>query len=104
MRAGPILGLSALDKDATACLYADGQWTAVAEERLSREKLHAGFPSRAVAELWRRTGLDPADVEAVVYPFMPWWVEGARMIDGYARDLLFTLTNGTPREAEAEAL
>ena len=26
------------------------QWTAVAEERLSRVKLHAGFPKRAVAD------------------------------------------------------
>jgi carbamoyltransferase len=95
MGAGPILGLSPLDKDATACLYVDGEWTAVAEERLSRVKLHAGFPKRALAELWTRAGVDPAEVQQVVYPFMPWWVEGARMIGGFARDLPFALTNGT---------
>ena len=104
MGAGPILGLSPLDKDATACLYVDGEWTAVAEERLSRVKLHAGFPRRALAELWTRTGLDPADVQHVVYPFMPWWVEGARMSGGYARDLLFTLTNGTSWGAKGRHL
>jgi carbamoyltransferase len=103
-RPGPILGISPLDKDATACLYVDGKWTAIAEERLSRIKLHAGFPKHAVAELWRRTGLRPEDVQRVVYAFMPWWMEGGRMIDGYLRDLFFTLTNGSPWDARLRHL
>ena len=97
---GPILGLSPLDKDATACLYAGGEWAAVAEERLSRVKLHAGFPHRAVAAVTEQAGVDPAAVRRVVYPFMPWWVEGAQISAGFLRDLPFTLANGTPSAAK----
>ncbi len=97
---GPILGISPLDKDATACLYVDGEWTAVAEERLSRVKLHAGFPHRAIAAVTERAGVEPADVQRVVYPFMPWWVEGTRISAGFLRDLPFTLANGTPAAAK----
>lgn len=93
---GRILGISPLDKDATASLYVDGKWKAIAEERLSRIKMHAGFPKRAVEQLLRRAGLRPEDLQHVVYPFMPWWVEGSRMLYGYLRDLPFTMTNGTP--------
>ena len=95
-RSSPILGISPLDKDATAALYIDGKWTAIAEERLSRVKMHAGFPSRAVEQLLEGARLRPQDVRHVVYPFMPWWMEGSRMIDGYLRDFIFTLRNGTP--------
>ena len=35
----------------------------------------------------------------VVYPFMPWWVEGSRIVGGYLRDVPFTATNGTPAAA-----
>jgi carbamoyltransferase len=92
---GRILGISPLDKDATASLYIDGKWKAIAEERLSRVKMHAGFPKRAVEKLLQRTGLRPGDLQHVVYPFMPWWMEGSHMLYGYLRDLPFTLTNGT---------
>jgi carbamoyltransferase len=91
----PILGLSALDKDATACLYVDGRWRAIAEERLSRVKQHAGFPARALEALLAETGVRPRDIGHVVYPFLPWWGEASRMLAGYARDLPFTLGNGT---------
>jgi carbamoyltransferase len=103
-RCGPTLGLSPLDKDATACLYVDGRWTAIAEERLSRIKLHAGFPQRAVAELLRCSGIRPADIQHVVYAFMPWWVEGSRIVGGYLRDLPFTATNGTSWKAKLRHL
>ena len=89
-----ILGISALDNDATASLYLDGEWTLIAEERLSRVKLHAGFPERALRELFDRTAVKPSDVDYVVYPFKPWWVEGWRMLRGYVEDLPYTLTNG----------
>ncbi|MGH7801693.1 MAG: carbamoyltransferase family protein [Thermodesulfobacteriota bacterium] len=103
-RTGRILGISPLDKDATASLYVDGKWKAIAEERLSRIKMHAGFPKRAVEELLRRAGLSPEDLQHVVYPFMPWWIEGSRMVHGYLRDLPFTLTNGTPWSARLSHL
>lgn len=92
---GPILGISALDKDATAALYRNGTWNVVAEERLSRVKLHAGFPSRSIAAPLEGAALHPDDLHHVVYSFMAWWVEGARIVSGYARDLPFALTNGT---------
>ncbi|MCB9881529.1 MAG: carbamoyltransferase [Planctomycetes bacterium] len=89
-----ILGISALDNDATACLYDDGEWTAIGEERLSRVKMHAGYPKLAIQELLREKGFTAKDVDAVCYPFMPWWVEGRRMVFGYLRDLPYTLFNG----------
>jgi carbamoyltransferase len=101
---GRILGISPLDKDATASLYIDGKWKAIAEERLSRIKMHAGFPKGAVEKLLERTGLRPEDLQHVVYPFMPWWMEGSRMLYGYLRDLPFTKTNGTPWSARLRHL
>ena len=95
-----ILGISPLDKDATAALYVDGNWKVIAEERLSRVKLHAGFPKQSVAELLKLTGLRPEDLQYVVYPFMTWWVEGSRILHGYSRDLVPTLMNGTARSAK----
>ena len=92
---GPILGISALDKDATAALYLNGKWNVVAEERLSRVKMHAGFPRRSVAALLAGAGLRADDVERVVYSFMPWWTEGARIASGYVYDFPFALNNST---------
>lgn len=91
-----ILGISPLDKDSTASLYVDGKWKAIAEERLSRIKMHKGFPKRAVKELLKSAGLSPGDIECIVYPFMPWWVESTHMLLGYMRDLPFTLKTGKP--------
>ncbi len=97
-----ILGISPFDKDATACLYlgaqADqmnsGRWSALAEERLSRIKLHKGFPHRAIAALLEAKGLSAGNMDAVVYPFRQWYVEGRRISGGFIRDLPFALTNG----------
>ena len=90
-----ILGISPLDKDATAALYSDGQWTAIAEERLSRVKQHAGFPKQSISELLLLSGLGAGDLQYVVYPFMPWWVEGSRILGGFSSNLISTLSNGT---------
>ena len=44
-----VLGISPLDKDATASLVVDGKVVfAAAEERFSRKKFHPGFPHAAV--------------------------------------------------------
>jgi carbamoyltransferase len=99
-----ILGISPLDNDATASLYIDGAWHSIAEERLSRVKMHVGFPARAVDELLRRTGTRPEQIDEVVYAFQPWWVEGWLMWSGYLRDLGFTLTNGDPWGAKLRHL
>jgi carbamoyltransferase len=65
-----ILGISPLDKDATASFLEDGRVVfACAEERLSRVKLQSGFPHRAVRLGLERTGWDPASIDAVAYAF-----------------------------------
>jgi len=65
-----VLGISPLDKDATASFMEDGHVVfACAEERLSRVKLQDGFPSLAVKLGFERTGWDPADIDAVAYAF-----------------------------------
>lgn len=82
-----VLGISALDTDATASLHLDGSWHIIAEERLSRKKLHAGFPYLAVKELLNSTNTRPEDIDCIAYPFLPWWSEAARIASGYLRDL-----------------
>ena len=68
-----ILGISPLDKDATACLFVNGEVVcAIAEERLSRVKIHAGFPYKAIDEIFRITGTSPEDIDNVVYAFEDW--------------------------------
>lgn len=52
--------------------------------------MHRGFPARAVQELLHREGLHTKDLDRVVYPFMPWWVESSRMLGGYLHNLPFT--------------
>jgi carbamoyltransferase len=68
-----IIGISPLDKDSTACLVEDGKVVAaIAEERLSRVKLHAGFPYKAMEEILRRHHLTANDIDEVVYSFFDW--------------------------------
>ena len=68
-----VLGISPLDKDATASLVEDGQVLfAAGEERFSREKQHAGFPYRAVAAALEATGTRGEEIECVAYAFFDW--------------------------------
>jgi len=82
-----ILGISPLDKDATVCLFEDGKViSAIAEERLSRVKIHAGFPYKAIDEILRLHQISPDDIDIVVYAFADWEEEGRLMssaIDNY---------------------
>jgi carbamoyltransferase len=65
-----VVGISPLDKDATASFVEDGRVVfACAEERLSRTKLQDGFPERAVQLGLEKTGWDPGAVDAVAYAF-----------------------------------
>jgi carbamoyltransferase len=65
-----VLGISPLDKDASASFIEDGQVVfACGEERLSRVKLQDGFPHRAVQMGLERTGWSPDSVDAVAYAF-----------------------------------
>ena len=83
-----ILGISALDKNVTAALVVDGRIVKVVmEERLTRVKQQAGFPTRAVETIFRETGLSPRDVDLVTYPFFRWQAEGREKLAGYLADL-----------------
>ncbi|HSK80842.1 MAG TPA: carbamoyltransferase C-terminal domain-containing protein [Thermoanaerobaculia bacterium] len=79
-----ILGISPLDKDSTVCLVEDGRIVAaIAEERLSRQKLHSGFPSLALGEIFGRHGVLPAEIDHVVYPFFDAQTEAELMRQSY---------------------
>jgi carbamoyltransferase len=68
-----VLGISPLDKDATASLVEDGKVLfAAAEERYSRTKQHAGFPRQAIAAALEATGTQPDEIDLVAYPFFDW--------------------------------
>ncbi len=63
-----ILGISAHYHDSAAALVADGvPVCAVQEERLSRHKHDAGFPMSAIEWCLDRAGLEPADLDAIVF-------------------------------------
>src|SRR5262245_25900444 len=65
-----VLGISPLDKDATASFLEDGKVVfACGEERLSRVKLQGGFPHRAIKLGLARTGWSPDSIDAVAYAF-----------------------------------
>ncbi len=77
-----VLGISPLDKDATASIADDGQVLyAAGEERFSRSKQHAGFPYEAIACGLDLTGTRPEDIDEVSYPFLSWDRETARITD-----------------------
>ncbi|GJM21524.1 MAG: hypothetical protein DHS20C15_14390 [Planctomycetota bacterium] len=77
-----ILGLSPLDKDATASLVEDGRVLfASGEERYSRVKQHAGFPALAIEAALNATGSTAGDIERVVYPFLEAHAEARLMRD-----------------------
>jgi carbamoyltransferase len=63
-----ILGISAHYHDSAAALVVDGvPVCAVEEERLSRRKNDASFPNAAVEWCLSRGGLEPGDLDAVVF-------------------------------------
>src|SRR5207247_764829 len=63
-----ILGISAHYHDAAAALVVDGlPVCAVQEERLSRHKNDASFPMNAIEWCLEQGGLDPDDLDAVVF-------------------------------------
>jgi carbamoyltransferase len=82
-----ILGISPLDKDASASLVEDGRVLfASGEERYSRVKQHAGFPMRAVRAALEATGTDPAEIDAVGYAFLDWRKETELILDAIAAE------------------
>lgn len=82
-----VIGISPLDKDATVSFLEDGQVVfACAEERLSRVKLQNGFPHRALAMAFDRTGWPPDTVDAVAYAFFDWDEEARLIAEAVALD------------------
>ncbi|MFN7919317.1 MAG: carbamoyltransferase C-terminal domain-containing protein [Bryobacteraceae bacterium] len=68
-----VLGISPLDKDASASLVEDGKILfAAGEERFSRQKQHSGFPYQAIQAALDRTGTKPEEIDAVAYAFLTW--------------------------------
>ena len=69
-----ILGISAFYHDSAACLLADGEIVAAAqEERFSRIKQDAGFPSAAIRYCLQEAGIELHEVDQVVFyekPFL----------------------------------
>jgi carbamoyltransferase len=67
-----ILGLSAFYHDSAACLIADGEILAAAqEERFTRVKGDAAFPANAVSFCLGRAGIQPTDLAAVAFHEKP---------------------------------
>jgi carbamoyltransferase len=63
-----ILGISAFYHDSAAALVRDGVIVAAAqEERFSRKKHDAGFPSAAVAYCLKQAGLSPGELDYVAF-------------------------------------
>jgi carbamoyltransferase len=65
-----ILGLNP-GFDSTACLLVDGEIRAIVEEeRLSRVKMHLGFPRRAIRRVLDLSDVEPSDVDCVTFSFV----------------------------------
>jgi carbamoyltransferase len=63
-----ILGISAHYHDSAAALVVDGvPVCAVQEERMSRHKGDAGFPESAIEWCLKESGVDPSELDAVVF-------------------------------------
>jgi carbamoyltransferase len=68
-----VLGISPLDKDATASLVEDGRVLfAASEERFSRRKQQSGFPVDAIRSVLDGAGVSAEEIEKVAYPFLSW--------------------------------
>ncbi|HEY3045165.1 MAG TPA: carbamoyltransferase, partial [Vicinamibacterales bacterium] len=78
-----ILGLSAYYHDSAACLVEDGRIVAAAqEERFTRKKHDAGFPSRAVEYCLREAGITVGQLDLVGFYEKP-LVKFSRLIETY---------------------
>src|SRR6266404_5266983 len=79
-----ILGISAYYHDSAACLVEDGRIVAAAqEERFTRRKHDADFPSRAVDYCLREAGITADQLDLVGFYEKP-LVKFSRLIETYA--------------------
>jgi carbamoyltransferase len=78
-----ILGISAFYHDSAAALVVDGEIVAAAqEERFSRKKHDARFPAHAVRYCLEAGGLNPADLDSVVFYDKP-FLKFERLLETY---------------------
>jgi carbamoyltransferase len=78
-----ILGISAFYHDSAAALVQDGNIAAAAqEERFTRTKHDAGFPSNAIAYCLRQAGLKGSDIDLVVFYDKP-FLKFERLLETY---------------------
>ena len=78
-----ILGISAYYHDSAACLVEDGRIVAAAqEERFTRKKHDAGFPSKAVEYCLREAGITTAQLDLVGFYEKP-MVKFQRLLETY---------------------
>src|SRR5947209_6343440 len=81
-----ILGISAFYHDSAACLVVDGEIIAAAqEERFTRKKHDAAFPSRAIEYCLREGGITIADVDLVAFYEKP-FLKFERLLETYVRN------------------
>ena len=78
-----ILGISAFYHDSAACLLKDGEIVAAAqEERFTRKKHDAGFPSHAIQYCLKEAGIVAKDIDKVVFYEKP-FVKFERLLETY---------------------
>ena len=78
-----ILGISAFYHDSAAALVVDGEIVAAAqEERFSRKRHDARFPEHAVRYCLEAGGLNPADLDSVVFYDKP-FLKFERLLETY---------------------
>ncbi|MDA8647571.1 carbamoyltransferase [Rhodobacteraceae bacterium] len=78
-----ILGISAFYHDSAACLLKDGETVAAAqEERFTRKKHDAGFPTHAIQYCLKEAGIATKDVDNVVFYEKP-FVKFERLLETY---------------------
>ena len=78
-----ILGISAYYHDSAACLVVDGRIVAAAqEERFTRKKHDASFPSRAVDYCLREAGISASQLDLVGFYEKP-LVKFERLLETY---------------------
>ena len=83
MQSTNILGISAYYHDSAACLIRDGEIIAAAqEERFTRKKQDAGFPTEAIRYCLREGGLALTDLRYVVFYDKP-LVKFDRLLETY---------------------
>ena len=78
-----ILGISAFYHDSAACLLNDGEIIAAAqEERFTRKKHDAGFPTHAIQYCLKEAGIAAKDIDNVVFYEKP-FVKFERLLETY---------------------